>query len=230
MDHQWGSIGPSISKKQQAIDYAAYAAGVNINPVNMGFGVPGPLARFKTNRFVSLHRGSGRPAHKLHAPLLAGTENWFGIHLVNRDGSHRGSYCGILVDYRMWNKRPTAGSLSAKVGATVGSLAEFPLRVGQWQLPNGTQHAVNYSYIITSNLTTKDGSAYATGFHFRKEEATDGYGMPEAFDVLSVATDSRVRWAAGGFLYEGAVEVWQTLNGSQQLIGHCWTEAVGWDR
>ena len=112
----------------------------------------------------------------------------------------------------------------------MGGLAEFPLQVGQWQMPNGTQYAVNYSYTVSSNLTTEDGSVYAVGFHFHKDAATDGHGMPDSFDVLSVATDSRVRWAAGGFLFEGAVEVWQTVDGTRQLIGHGWTEAVGWDR
>ena len=42
MDHQFGSIGVPIDLKDAEEVYALYAlAGVNINPVNLGFGVPG---------------------------------------------------------------------------------------------------------------------------------------------------------------------------------------------
>ena len=184
LDHQWGSIGISTDKLNAAYDFAAYSAGININPVNMGFGVPG-------------------------------TENWFGLHLRHPNGSHWGSYCATRVSYRMWNKRVTAGGIA---------------EVGQWQLADGTQYTVNYSYIVISNLTTDDSSVYATGFRFDKVEGTDGRGMPSRFDVFSVADDSRTRWASGGYLFEGAVEVWQITTGGRQLIGHGWTEAVGWDR
>jgi hypothetical protein len=55
--------------------------------------------------------------------------------------------------------------------------------------------------------------------------------MPHSFDAVSVAADSRVAWAAGGFIYEGAVELWEGVaGGGRRCVGYGWTEAVGWDR
>jgi len=100
MDHQFGSIGPDLRAAQRAFDYAAYAVGgINLNPVNMGFGVPG-------------------------------TENWFGFHFTDTNGSYMGAFSGNLVDYQTWDKRSNASGACS---------------VGQWLDASGTQVMVNYT-------------------------------------------------------------------------------------
>lgn len=125
---------------------------------------------------------------------------------------------GTHVEYKTWEHREL--------------LRKQPLTVGTLQYADGTQEPIGYSYNVTEWLTTEDGSTYGTAFRLSRD-GSDSNGtrrgvMPIAFDVVAVASDSRMRWSNGALYYEGAVEVREV--GTGHIIGYGFTEAVGWDR
>ena len=81
-------------------------------------------------------------------------------------------------------------------------------------------------------FTAADGSRYASKFALAQLDSTareqQVTGLSAAFEVTSLALDSRTKWASGGDYYEGAVEARDIQTG--KIIGYGYTEGVGWDK
>lgn len=227
VDHQFGSIGVSSDPAIAALAYGRYAvADQNVNPVNLGFGVPG------TEIWFGVHiwdwRASFDDAEQVgQAQTFIGA---FTAHFV--DGMH------------MWSEHPE----NWKPGRGNSTLPFASL-----MLADGSQYKVEYAYQVLEWFTADDGSRYGTKFlllrqghpsrvqrHWEEEEdrtrasstsqstAAVAVALPEAFYLTSVAADSRTEWASGGNYYEGVVEATDFKTGRR--IGYGYTEGVGWDR
>ena len=223
IDHQFGSIGVSTDPAIAALAYGRYAvADQNVNPVNLGFGVPGTEIWFGVHLW-DWHASFDDAEDAGKAQTFIGA---FTAHFV--DGMH------------MWSEHPE----NWKPGR---GNSTFPF--ASLMLPDGSQYRVNYAYQVLEWFTAEDGSRYGTKFLLLRQghpqplggkedgrrgsstvqsAAAAAVALPEAFYLTSVAADSRTAWASGGNYYEGVVEASDFKTGRR--IGYGYTEGVGWDR
>jgi hypothetical protein len=101
-----------------------------------------------------------------------------------------------------------------------------PLKGASLMTLGGARYSISGHFSITE-MVTLGRSEYPLAVEF-VFDAGESLPTSPRFTIRGVEPDSRMKWASGGYVWEGATDVYDT--GTTEVIGVGFMEAVGWDR